>query len=100
MYTTTDTLPCTRAVSKIRHPYIKYIMPSVFALFTSLFPPIILHLLKSPFFFFNNPPPTEFYPLPLPDPLPIYLGGAACGAAGLDRPRGAVAVLEETHQAA
>src|SRR2546428_12042938 len=24
------------------------------------------------FFFFNDPAPTKIYPLPLPDPLPIY----------------------------
>src|SRR2546429_9990119 len=24
------------------------------------------------FFFFNDPPPTEIYPLSLPDPLPIW----------------------------
>src|SRR2546425_9001637 len=41
--------------------------------------PSILLILSSPsllptcsfFFFFNDPAPTEIYPLPLPDPLPI-----------------------------
>src|SRR5256885_11034506 len=28
------------------------------------------------FFFFNDTAPTEFYPLPLPDALPISLGAA------------------------
>src|SRR2546429_8595654 len=32
---------------------------------------IQLTLIFSVFFFFNDPPPTEFYPLPLPDALPI-----------------------------
>src|SRR2546430_2222850 len=33
------------------------------------------HRQQSPFFFFfNNPAPPEIYPLPLPDPLPIFRG--------------------------
>src|SRR3989475_9479536 len=33
---------------------------------------LILHPQAPSFFFFNDPAPTEIYPLPLPDPLPIY----------------------------
>src|SRR5256885_16724432 len=30
---------------------------------------------KIPFFFLNDPPPPETYPLPLPDALPFYCSG-------------------------
>src|SRR5256885_1911580 len=41
-------------------------------------PPLPNHIIirttpSNLFFFLNNPPPPEIYPLPPPDPLPIYL---------------------------
>src|SRR3989441_11835459 len=35
------------------------------------------------FFFFNDPAPTEIYPLPLHDPLPILATGLALGNGGV-----------------
>src|SRR5256885_16684973 len=52
---------------------------------------IILKFMPTPFFFFfflNDPAPTEFYPLPLPDALPIGVAGAhrvVAGGAGVER---------------
>src|SRR5256885_12002104 len=36
------------------------------------------------FFFFNDPATTEFYPLPLHDPLPIYTGSHPASRALMD----------------
>src|SRR5256885_15961887 len=56
------------------------------------------------FFFLKNPPPTEIYPLPLHDALPICVEGPAAvrGAKGLDlhveAAAGASVLVHEHHR--
>src|SRR2546427_12163428 len=53
-----------------------------------LLPVLVLHIdshASCTFFFFNDPATTEFYPLPLPDALPISADGAHFGSSGARR---------------
>src|SRR2546430_15041210 len=51
-------------------------MPKLFTYFSIFILFAILRLLYLFFFFLNDPAPTEIYPLPLPDALPISPAGA------------------------